>query len=226
MQNRKSVSLISMVSLIGIAAGAAEASYIAKITADNHYAIYVDAPGGVTLVGGNELGAGGSPGTYNWSRAETFTFDTSNHIYIAVWSDDAVAQGLLADIRDTNTGALLHTGVAPWEVMVTGVTKGDGSPQPSGAEIAMYSAQADANDEWLTPYVGPKNLSSTAPWGLIAGIDEEARWTWGNPFNAANPLIGGTNHVEYQIFRIDVPTPGTIGLASLGFLATARRRRR
>lgn len=220
----KSVTLMSVAAL-SIAAGSAEASFMAKITADNHYALYVDGPGGVTLVGGNELGAGGAPGTYNWSQAEPFTFDTTGHIYIAVWSDDAVAQGLLADIRDTTSGLLLHTGVAPWEVMVTGVTKGDGSARPAASEIAMYSAQADANDEWMTPYVGPNNLNSTSPWGKIAGIDEAARWTWGNPNNVSNPLIGGSNHVEYQIFRIDVPAPGSVGLASLALLGLARRRR-
>lgn len=221
----KSVALMSMASLVAFVSGAAEASYIATITADNHYAIYVDGPGGVSLVGGNELGAGGAPGTYNWSKAETFTFDTTGHIYIAVWSDDAVAQGLLADVRDTTSGLLLHTGVAPWEVMVTGVTKGDGSPRPAVSEIAAFSLQADTNGEWQTPFVGPKNLSSTAPWGKIAGIDEEARWTWGNPNGVANPLIGGSNHVEYQIFRMTVPGPGVIGLACVGLLAGVRRRR-
>ncbi len=225
MQFKESVAFISMVSLVGIASGAADASYSATITADNHYALYVDGPGGVSLVGGNELGAGGSPGTYNWSQAESFTFDTTGRIYIAVWSDDAVAQGLLADIRGTN-GLLLHTGVAPWEVMVTGVTKGDGSPRPVASEIAMYSLQADTNHTWRTPYVGPKNLSSTAPWGKIAGIDENARWTWGNPFNVGNPLIGGANHVEYQVFRMTVPGPGGAGLLAAGLLLVSRRRRR
>ncbi|MBL8744889.1 MAG: hypothetical protein JNK58_00880 [Phycisphaerae bacterium] len=211
--------------MIGIAAGAAEASYMATITADNHYALYVDGPGGVSMVGGNELGAGGSPGTYNWSMAESYTFDTTGYIYIAVWSDDAVAQGLLADVRDSD-GLLLHTGVAPWQVMVTGVTKGDGSSRPDASEIAMYSLQADTNSEWMTPYVGPKNLSSTAPWGKIGGIDEEARWTWGNPYNVSDPLIGGSNHVEYQIFRLAVPGPSGVGLAAAGLLTVMGRRRR
>lgn len=225
MRYQKSVALISMASVIGFAAGAAEASYVAKITADNHYALYVDSPGGVSIVGGNELGSGGSPGAYNWSEAESYTFNTSGYIYIAVWSDDAVAQGLLADIRDTN-GLALHTGVAPWEVMVTGVSKGDGSPRPDASEIAMYSLQADTNSEWETPYVGPKNLTSTAPWGKIAGVDEDARWTWGNPNNSSNPLIGGTNHIEYQIFRLSVPGPSGAGLAMAGMLAASWRRRR
>lgn len=225
MQTRMSVAFVSMASLVGIVAGSAHASYSAKITADNHYALYVDGPNGVTMVGGNELGAAGSPGTYNWSKAESWTFDTTQYIYIAVWSDDAVAQGLLADITGPN-GLVLHSGVAGWEVMLTNSSKGDGSPRPDATEIAMYTAQADANNEWLTPFVGPNNLSSTAPWGKIDGVTADAKWTWGNPNSLSNPLIGGTNHLEYQIFRMSVPGPSTAGLATAGLLILGGRRRR
>ncbi len=225
MQTRMSVAFVSIASILGVVAGSAHASYSATITADNHYALYVDGPGGVSMVGGNELGAGGSPGTYNWSKAESYTFDTSQYIYIAVWSDDAVAQGLLAGITGPN-GLVLNSGVAGWEVMLTNSSKGDGSSRPDATEIAMYTARADANNEWQTPFVGPKNLTSTAPWGKIAGIDKEARWTWGNPNNVSNPLIGGSNHLEYQIFRMTVPGPSTAGLAAAGLLVLGGRRRR
>ncbi len=214
----------SIVALTAFAASA-QASFTAKITADNHYALYVDGPAGVTLVGGNELGAAGNPGTYNWSKAETFTFDTLGYIYIAAWSDDRVAQGLIADIRDSS-GKKYHTGVAPWEVTMTDAPKSDNSAWPLASEIGMYSAQADSNNLWENPYVGPKNKSTTQPWGKIAGIDENARWTWGNPNNVANPLIGGADHAEYQIFRLAiVPTPGAFGIASAGLLLIARRRK-
>lgn len=220
----RTISAIVCASTIAAAAGTAGASFTATITADNHYALYVDGPSGVTLVGGNELGAAGSPGTYNWSLPETFTFNTNGYIYIAVWSDDAVAQGLIADIRDP-MGIALHTGVAPWQVMMTNSSKGDGSAWPEASEIAMYSAMADADSLWQEPFVGPKNLTSTAPWGKIPGIHEDARWTWGNPNNLSNPLIGGADHSEYQVFRLSVPSPATAGLAIAGLLVMCCRRR-
>ena len=81
-----------------ILAGTAQAETTATFTADNHYAIYGEYDGTLELIGSNESGASGSPGAYNWSLAETFTFDTPDTVYIAAWSDDRVAQGLLGQL--------------------------------------------------------------------------------------------------------------------------------
>lgn len=216
---------VAALASVSLASAVSAGAFNAVITADNHYAVYVDGPGGVQFVAGNELGAGGSPGTYNWSKAESISFDTLRYVYIAVWSDDAVAQGLLADIRGPG-GQVLHTGIAPWEVMCTNVDLDNGASYPPVSAIASFSAQADTNHLWMSPYVGPANLTTTNPWGKIAGISEQARWSWGNPDGMSNPLIGGTNHDEYQIFRLSVPTPGTIALGVMGAALLARRRSR
>lgn len=226
---RHVIGMSSRLAFVGVgllaSVSAAEASFTAKITADNHYALYAENESGLSLIGGNELGASGAPGTYNWSVAESYTFEASRNIYIAVWSDDRVAQGLLADIRGAG-GLLLHTGVGDWEVMVTDSSKSDGSAYPSVSEIQAHVASGDANDLWMEPYVGPGNLSTTSPWGKIAGIDQSARWTWGNPDGVLNPLIGGADHAEYQIFRLVVPSPGAAVLACGGVLMMVRRRGR
>ena len=52
----------------------------ATLTADNYYALFHGTGDGslVNFVGRNELFPGGSPGTYNWSEAESFSFDIRN----------------------------------------------------------------------------------------------------------------------------------------------------
>lgn len=216
------------VALFAGAATAANAGMInATVTADNHYAIYVDSAQGVTLVGGNERGAGGSPGTYNWSKAESYSFDTLGFIYIAVWSDDRIAQGLLADVR-TSWGETLHSGDVRWDVMITDMRLVTGDASPQASTIANYAADADANNLWQTPFVGPGNATSTSPWGLIQGVAPEARWTWGNPNEISNPLVGSGTGDVMQIFRLQVPTPSAAGMglgAMLMMLAPRRRRR-
>lgn len=217
--------MIALIAAALVAPLAGAAIVNTTITADNHYALYADGPGGIVLIGGNELGSGGSPGIYNWSLPESFSFETLNHVYIAVWSDDAVAQGLLADMASGDVN--ISTGVAGWEVMMTDQNLGDGSPRPLAAEIQSWVTLADMNALWQAPFVGGANIAATGPWGKVPGISDEARWTWGNPDDKDNPLVGGASHEEFQIFRMsNVPAPGgavAIGLA--GIVLIARRRR-
>ncbi len=109
---------------------------------------------------------------------------------------------------------------------MTNVDLDDGASYPTTAAIGAFSTLADANNLWEAPYVGPQNLVGTSPWAKIANITEDARWIWGNPKDVANPLIGGANHSEYQIFRLCVPTPGTIELGVMGTALLIRRRGR
>ncbi len=103
----------------------------AIITADNHYTLYTGTDSALNFIGRNELNAGGTPGTYNWSVPETHTFNTGPKIFIAAWSDDAVAQGVLAQI--TGPGGTYNSGDALWEVFCTGINLGDGDASPSTA---------------------------------------------------------------------------------------------
>lgn len=206
-------------------AGSAQAVTTATFTADNHYALYADYGGSVTLVGANESGTAGSPGTYNWSQAETFTFVTADTLYIAAWSDDATAQGLIGQFNID--GVDVFTGDAGWEVFATGIDLDDNDPAPDAALIAAQVAFADANGLWELPFVGPENSASVPNWGAISGVSSEANWVWRDSGRTeSSPLQGGVNHDEFLIFRTTVPTPGAFGLLSLGVATASRRRSR
>lgn len=94
-------SITASMSLVATQASAYNLS--ATITADNHYALYLGAAGGTNLrfIGRNELGAGGSPGTYNWSEAESWnaTYGAGDYIYLVGWSDNSVAQGWIGEFQ-------------------------------------------------------------------------------------------------------------------------------
>jgi hypothetical protein len=214
------VAALSLALVAGLSASAQAAMVNATITADNHYALYSSTGAVFSYHGGNELGASGNPGQYNWSLPETYSFEAGDFIYIAAWSDDAVAQGVLANIMADNVN--LSSGSPLWQVTSVGVNLGTGSPHPTALDIAARVANADANNLWETPYVGGAN--GIAPWGSVPGIGQNARWMW-RANGESNTLIGGANHGEYLIFRTVVPAPGALALAGMGGLLVARRRR-
>ncbi len=221
----RNVKALIAVAGLCVASGAASAGVIATLTADNHYAIYTgNSWEDITFVGRNELGAGGSSGGYNWSNAETWKFEPGAYIYVAVWSDDAVAQGWLGQF-DLGDGNLLLSSDKRWEYVATDQNLGDGDPAPSVKDIGSWVNLADAKELWDEPFVGGSN--GVSPWGNIADVSEDARWTWGNPSNRENPLIGGDTFEEYQIFRIPtgVPTPGGAALALMAGAVMVKRRR-
>ncbi len=204
------------------AAGYARAGVVeATITADNHYAMYSSTGASFFYHGGNELGAGGSPGTYNWSMPESYSFNAGDFVYIAAWSDDSVAQGVLANIWVD--GSPLHSGNAAWEVYKTDVNRGDGDAHPLASEIAAHVSLADTNSLWTTPFVGGAN--GIGPWGAVAGIDGDAKWMWYATAGDDDPLQGGSGAGEMLIFRTSVPAPGAAGIAALGGIVIFRRRR-
>jgi hypothetical protein len=167
----------------------------ATITADNHYALYYGTEDGssITFVGRNELGWGGDPGTYNWSMAENWSFEMNegDYIYVAAWSDDVVAQGLLGQFV-TSLPSTILTKPTDWQVYLTFDDKDDGSPAPTVSE--MSSQIAGATWSPVSYYID----HGSGPWGIISGIDLAADWIWGSP------LQPGSSYGEYQIFRIQV----------------------
>ncbi len=203
--------------------GLARAAIIdAAITADNHYALYTTTNVGLELVGQNEAGASGSPGTYNWSIPEPYSFFALNEVYIAAWSDDAVAQGVLAQVF-VDSGESLHSGDSKWEVYATHVNRGDGDPVPTLSEMSGHIADATTGGLWETPFAGGNN--GIAPWGSIPGITSAARWMWWNTPGDSDPIHGGSGAGEFLIFRIAVPTPGSAALLGAGALLAFRRKR-
>jgi hypothetical protein len=148
-------------------------------------------------------------------------------IYIAAWSDDAVAQGLLAEI-DLGGGQYLRSGDAAWQVHCTYIDLDDNAAYPTAVSVDAQEALADANNLWMTPDTYGGNAPSTSPWGAIGGISSSATWMWANPNSNVSAFTGGANHNEWQLFRIAVPQIPAPGVTSAGLLLAGgllRRRR-
>jgi MYXO-CTERM domain-containing protein len=203
---------------------AANAEFVmGTITADNHYALYTSTGGLFSYHGGNETGAGGAPGQYNWSQAESYQFLAGDYLYVAAWSDDAVAQGVLAEFHSDTLGTLL-SGDSRWEVYGTGLDRGDGDAHPDALEIGNHVAFADANLLWEEIFAGATN--GVQPWGHIAGVTDDAQWMWKSVFGDDDPTQGGSGAGEMLIFRTQtsVPAPASLALLALGGILGRRRR--
>lgn len=210
-------------------ASTASASITATVTADNHYSIYrvtgTNQQGDVlALVGGNELTFDGSPGLYNWSLPETFTFESQRDVvYVAAWSDDFFAQGLLGQFVSTTNGSLL-SGDARWQVFRTGIDLDDNDPYPTAALMQQQIALANSTSAWTTTAVGGPNTAATSPWREIPGITQNARWMWADTNGTS--FEPGANVGEFLIFCATIPSPSSIALAGLGLVLAGRRNRK
>ena len=194
----------------------------ATLTADNFYALFHGTENGVTKVGRNETGSGGDPGTYNWSKPETFNFQMApgDLIYVLAWDDGTVAQGLIGDF--TIGGHKVSTNTDDWEVYtpnVNGNTNGDLS---DGVTLVNGFITDAANSGWKT--IVDVLGHGDQPWGKIPGISDNAQWIWGDA------LIGDSDP-EYQLFRLNtaavpVPEPAMFGMLAAGMLGLGIFRRR
>ncbi|WP_315788456.1 PEP-CTERM sorting domain-containing protein [Fischerella sp. JS2] len=195
----------------------------ATLTADNHYGLFTGNGDGSVLnfVGRNEKGPGGSPGTYNWSQAETWTFDINpgEYIYTVIWDDAAVAESWIGEFTLPD-GTKLLSDPSSWEYIVAhGSNPGDWGDVPSNSELNTEIANA----QWIgAQAVG---LNGSGPWGTIAGISSNASF-----LNVSNP---GSQH--YTIFRTKyapiaaaaVPESGsTLGLVAVGAVSVGSLVRR
>jgi hypothetical protein len=219
----------SVIASMVLLASTASASITATVTADNHYSIYRVTGGSagadtLALVGGNELTFDGSPGLYNWSLPETFTFETQRDtIYLAAWSDDFFAQGLLGQFISTTGGTIL-SGDARWQVFRTGIDLDDNDPYPTAALMQTQIALANSTSAWTTTAVGGPNTAATAPWREIPGITQNARWMWADTNGTS--FEPGADVGEFLIFCVTIPSPSSFALAGLGLLVAGRRSRK
>lgn len=215
----------ALAALIVVAAAGSVAhadQFNASITADNHYALYTSSGGVFTYLGGNETGSSGTEGSYNWSAAELYSFHADEYIYIAAWSDDSTAQGVLAELNSAVRGPIL-SGDSRWQVYATNTHRGDGDPHPGADDIEGFVAAANLANAWETPFTGASN--GAQPWGMIEDISSQAAWMWRNDANDIDPTIGAPAHTEMLVFRTAVPAPATGAMALAGVMLVARRRR-
>lgn len=229
MKSSLKIAIFAALSIAG--AGAAQAlphTLTTTLTSDNHYAIYFGGGDGSGMreatMGGqharNELGAFGTPGTFNWSMAETWTLDYSSAdwLYVVTWSDDSVAQGWIGEFASTDEHFLTGLGQG-WEYILGNDNLGDGDPAPLAGELASLVAAGGWTD------VANFRDHGVSPWGMIAGVSTDADWIWGTP--TMNEY--GTGVGEYQVFRRSlgtVPEPGTLSLAVAAFAGMTLMRRR
>lgn len=218
-------SFLASASLLLLLAGVAQAASVTgSVTADNHYGLYSGDLSGTVMsfYGANEPGSGGAGG-YNWTQPESYSFTTTDqYIYIAAWSDDSIAQGLLADF--TIDGNKLLSGDPVWEVWDTGNDLDDGASPPSVVDMGTQIALANSAG-WKQIVVG--GVNGAGPWGAVAGIDSNAKWMWYDGAIAGDAFAPGADHGEYLIFRTSiVPEPASLGLLGAGLAVLMRRRGR
>ncbi len=190
----------------------------ATVTADNHYAIYYGTDANLTYVGTNESGSTGNPGTYNWSNAETWTFDVpvGQDIYVVGWSDNSTAQGWKGQFV-TSYGTLYSD--SSWQYLLSSTTAndlGDGSSPPTADQVESTIID---NQPWLTGV----NTIAYSGWGTVVGLESsQAQWIWGTS------MYPGSGAGEYQVFRHSAPTPipaaaWLLGSGLLGLVGIRRK---
>lgn len=231
----------------GLSVSAANAdNWEMYITVDNYFDLYF---GTGVSTSGAAIGGGNS-----WSTEYFFTAVSSpltSFVYIVTSSDQAVAQGLIADFRNLTTSQNALSGDSNWAVFPAGAYAATNPFSPGAwppntlatqSQVDFAINYATNNGLWVTPTGAPgyDNDPSTPtapfvyPWVYYSNIDPSAQWVWydsgsgtGVPTIPA-PLGGGVNHDEFLIFRIpvDVPAPGAVVLLAMGAVAGGRRRSR
>jgi hypothetical protein len=182
-----------------------------QVTADNAYAIYTgndtviyDFHGTAENFFASEIAA---PETYN------FTMNDGDIIYIAAWSDDATAQGLLAEFNID--GTVLTTSNSQWEVMATGIDLDFADPAPTITELTTQVNLANSGSVpsggWVNTTLG--GLNDTV-WGTpgsvyVPSMASTLQWAWYHkPGAPGDTFSDGYNHDEYLVFRLEFPIGG------------------
>jgi hypothetical protein len=216
------MSYKKMVALLMFLAFQLQASTInAHITADNAFALYTGNADGTVLsyIGRN---------TADWNVTQSFTFNHADgdFLYLAAWSDGAVAQGIIGEF-DLEDGSTILTGTS-WNVHLNsnGVNNGNFNYMNFLPQTSDVQSEIGLNN-WVAV---PNTVDNgSGPWGTVSNISPDAKWMWGSEM-----LSNGSGVGEYQIFRIQtasVPEPGMfmligMGMAGLSVLGLRIRRKK
>ncbi len=153
------------------------------------------------------VGPGGGAAFANFQTAD-------DYLYIAAWSDDAIQQGLLAQVSiDGQT--ILPDSANAWEVFASGIDLDNAASAPTPATLATQIGLANtgggASFGWRVPAFGGLNnftFPPGNPWVTVAGINTLCRWMWYDtdqqPGGAGQtpPFRTGWDHEEFLIFRL------------------------
>ncbi len=169
----------------------------ASFTADNHYALYYgDADGSqLTFVGRNEPGPSGNPGTWNWSKPESFAFDApaGSHLFLVAWDTDLWQ--MVAGEFAVEGEEPVATSATTWQCVFTQ----DNNPGEPGSlpGISALSTQSESA-AWQPPLAAAPQ--GTEPWGAIPGLSPAATFIWPDTLDQASSSDSG-----YVIFRTTQP---------------------
>ena len=148
-----------------------------------------------------------------WPRAQAVAFaSTDRFLYLACWSDDIVAQGLLHDFTISSEAGVLQafSGNPLWKV-APGDLNLAGCSAPPEADIASAMASRIPTMSFVDVAVGcanpPVGADCYERWGHVPEISLAARWMWfdsGLQTGPNAPFEPGFNHREFLIFRLDL----------------------
>jgi len=214
-EKKMGINLTTLISaaLLGLT-GTAHANPVnvdVTLTVDNVYAIY----------SGNEMdiynfhgsAANTTAGQISIPETYNFTINDGDVIYIAAWSDDKTAQGLLAEFNID--GTILTTANSQWEVMATGIDLDVGDAAPTMSELTTQINLANAGSVpsggWVPTTLGDVNDTSWATSGSVhvPSMSSALRWAWYHKPGVPHDTFSyGFDHLEYLVFRLEFPIGG------------------
>jgi hypothetical protein len=150
-----------------------------------------------------------------WPGAQVVNVTSGDRfLYLACWSDNNAAQGLLLDFTINSSFGTLQafSGSQLWKV-APGDSDIAGCSSPTEASIAAAMASRIPTMSFVDVAVGcnnpPIGVNCYDRWGHVAEISASARWMWFNSGLQASvnaPFEPGFNHREFLIFRLDLLT--------------------
>ena len=148
-----------------------------------------------------------------WPGAQVVNVSsTDRFLYLACWSDDIAAQGLLHDFTISSPFGQLQAfsgnplwKVAPADANITGCSSPSEDMIAGGMAIRIpYAVFVDVAVGCANP---PPGQDCYGRWGPVAAISGSARWMWFDSHLQTSPnapFEPGFNHREFLIFRLDL----------------------
>ncbi|GMV42452.1 MAG: hypothetical protein AMXMBFR64_41680 [Myxococcales bacterium] len=181
-----------------------------RVTADNHFAVYVGAPDGA------DLRLVGRDAVTDWTSVEAFDVEVfpKERLFLAGWEGpgDSWSPQMIVAEAEIDGGVSVATGPATFAAVLgpPGANPGDSlaAPPPSLEAVAAAIAYADAEGSWSAPAAAAPKSSS--PWGgALAGQFAGEPWfIWPDTFDGAS----ATNAQEtWALFRSETPVLAPAG---------------